>query len=214
MAAVEVPQTLEYKGGQLNAALVLEVENFTNWKKRFMCHIIVKAAWLGFWPTIGDGEFILWGTSVKKIRDPKGVGYRDVICGGMFLNRLARSYRLLTNAMVDAFSVEPRAPTFMKKSLVTMEIIIELDGGICCWPTAGRVGEDDEVEEEAKGSTETYQSISRGDWQYLSTRDNLDPHLQIDPFPGREEDYPPYGYIGYMPSGYDYRFGTAPDGSS
>nr|GEX26902.1 hypothetical protein [Tanacetum cinerariifolium] len=40
MAAVEVPQTLEYRGGQLNAAPVLEVENFTNWKKRFMCHII------------------------------------------------------------------------------------------------------------------------------------------------------------------------------
>ncbi|GJZ10911.1 retrovirus-related pol polyprotein from transposon TNT 1-94 [Tanacetum coccineum] len=33
MAAAEVPQTLEYKGGQLNAAHVLEVENFTNWKK-------------------------------------------------------------------------------------------------------------------------------------------------------------------------------------
>ncbi|GJZ10110.1 hypothetical protein Tco_0544869 [Tanacetum coccineum] len=40
MVAVVVPQTLEYKGGQLNAAPVLEVENFTNWKKRFMCHII------------------------------------------------------------------------------------------------------------------------------------------------------------------------------
>ncbi|GJT49017.1 retrovirus-related pol polyprotein from transposon TNT 1-94 [Tanacetum coccineum] len=40
MAAVEVPQTLEYMGGQLNVAPVLEVENFTNWKKRFMCHII------------------------------------------------------------------------------------------------------------------------------------------------------------------------------
>ncbi|GJZ11380.1 retrovirus-related pol polyprotein from transposon TNT 1-94 [Tanacetum coccineum] len=40
MAAVEVPQTLEYRGGQLNVAPVLEVENFTNWKKRFMCHII------------------------------------------------------------------------------------------------------------------------------------------------------------------------------
>ncbi|GJR33343.1 hypothetical protein Tco_1109575 [Tanacetum coccineum] len=40
MAAVEVPQTLEYRGGQLNAASVLEVENFINWKKRFMCHII------------------------------------------------------------------------------------------------------------------------------------------------------------------------------
>ncbi|GKB15967.1 hypothetical protein Tco_0849890 [Tanacetum coccineum] len=40
MATVEVPQTLEYRGGQLNAAPVLEEENFTNWKKRFMCHII------------------------------------------------------------------------------------------------------------------------------------------------------------------------------
>ncbi|GJV01712.1 retrovirus-related pol polyprotein from transposon TNT 1-94 [Tanacetum coccineum] len=35
MAVVEVPQTLEYMGGQLNAAPVLEVENFTNWLKRF-----------------------------------------------------------------------------------------------------------------------------------------------------------------------------------
>ncbi|GJW44062.1 retrovirus-related pol polyprotein from transposon TNT 1-94 [Tanacetum coccineum] len=40
MAAVEVPQTLEYRGGQLNAAPILEVENFTNWKNTFMCHII------------------------------------------------------------------------------------------------------------------------------------------------------------------------------
>ncbi|GJY28475.1 hypothetical protein Tco_0404242 [Tanacetum coccineum] len=40
MAAVEVPQTLEYRGGQLKADPVLEVENFTNLRKRFMCHII------------------------------------------------------------------------------------------------------------------------------------------------------------------------------
>ncbi|GJY84602.1 hypothetical protein Tco_0498628 [Tanacetum coccineum] len=40
MAAVEVPHTLEYMGDQLNAALVLEVENFTNMKKRFICHIL------------------------------------------------------------------------------------------------------------------------------------------------------------------------------
>nr|GEU45231.1 hypothetical protein [Tanacetum cinerariifolium] len=40
MAAVEVQQTLEYRGGQLNVAPVLEVENFTNWKERFICHII------------------------------------------------------------------------------------------------------------------------------------------------------------------------------
>ncbi|GJZ56127.1 retrovirus-related pol polyprotein from transposon TNT 1-94 [Tanacetum coccineum] len=40
MAAVEVLQTLEYRGGQLNVAPVPEVENFTNWKKWFMCYII------------------------------------------------------------------------------------------------------------------------------------------------------------------------------
>ncbi|GJY01402.1 retrovirus-related pol polyprotein from transposon TNT 1-94 [Tanacetum coccineum] len=40
MEEVEVPQTLNYRGGQLNVAPILEVENFTNWKKRFMCHII------------------------------------------------------------------------------------------------------------------------------------------------------------------------------
>ncbi|GKA20569.1 retrovirus-related pol polyprotein from transposon TNT 1-94 [Tanacetum coccineum] len=40
MEAIEVPQTLEYRGGQLNVVPVLEVENFTNWKKRFLCHII------------------------------------------------------------------------------------------------------------------------------------------------------------------------------
>ncbi|GJU09128.1 hypothetical protein Tco_1125558 [Tanacetum coccineum] len=34
MASVKVPQTLEYKCGLLNATHVLEVENFTNWKKR------------------------------------------------------------------------------------------------------------------------------------------------------------------------------------
>nr|GEV40485.1 retrovirus-related Pol polyprotein from transposon TNT 1-94 [Tanacetum cinerariifolium] len=45
MAAVEVPQTLEYRGGELNAATVLEVKNFTNWKKRFMCYIIAKSTW-------------------------------------------------------------------------------------------------------------------------------------------------------------------------
>ncbi|GJX25301.1 retrovirus-related pol polyprotein from transposon TNT 1-94 [Tanacetum coccineum] len=38
--AAEVPQTLEYRGVQLNVAPLLEVENFTNWKKRFMCHIL------------------------------------------------------------------------------------------------------------------------------------------------------------------------------
>nr|GEW05973.1 copia protein [Tanacetum cinerariifolium] len=45
MAAVKVQQTLEYRSGQLNAAPVLKVENFTNWKNRFMGHIIAKSTW-------------------------------------------------------------------------------------------------------------------------------------------------------------------------
>ncbi|GJW18652.1 retrovirus-related pol polyprotein from transposon TNT 1-94 [Tanacetum coccineum] len=64
MATVEVPQTFEYMGGQLNAALVLEVENFTNWKKRFMCHI------LGIEPQfeniIKNGHFILMTAGQRK----------------------------------------------------------------------------------------------------------------------------------------------------
>ncbi|GJU95269.1 retrovirus-related pol polyprotein from transposon TNT 1-94 [Tanacetum coccineum] len=64
MAAVEVPQTLEYRGGQLNAAPVLEVENFTNWKKRFMCHII--SIELQFENIIKNGPFILMVTGQIK----------------------------------------------------------------------------------------------------------------------------------------------------
>ncbi|GJT91448.1 hypothetical protein Tco_1080293 [Tanacetum coccineum] len=40
--ATEVPQTLKYMSGQLNAAPMVEVENFTNWKKRFKCHIDIQ----------------------------------------------------------------------------------------------------------------------------------------------------------------------------
>ncbi|GKC33449.1 hypothetical protein Tco_1040743 [Tanacetum coccineum] len=50
-------------------------------------------------------------------------------------------------------------------------------------------------------------------FQYLSTHDNLNPHFQIDPFPGYEADYPPVGYQGYMPTGYEYRPGPSQDDS-
>ena len=46
--------------------------------------------------------------------------------------------------------------------------------------------------------------------QHLSTRDHIEPQLQIDPFPCREMDYPPYGYTGHLPPGYDYRYGPPP----
>ena len=66
------------------------------------------------------------------------------------------------------------------------------------------------------GQVDTWRATTdqRFDWMYdhtirqmqhLSTRDHLEPHLQIDPFPGRESDYPPYGYFGHLPPGYEYR---------
>nr|GEZ65675.1 hypothetical protein [Tanacetum cinerariifolium] len=64
MATVEVPQTLEYRGGQLNATPILKVENFTNWKKRFMCHIIsIKPQ---FENIISNGPFVHMVAGQKK----------------------------------------------------------------------------------------------------------------------------------------------------
>ncbi|GJZ52174.1 retrovirus-related pol polyprotein from transposon TNT 1-94 [Tanacetum coccineum] len=64
MEAVEVPQSHEYMGGQLNAAPILEVENFTNWKKRFMCHIISIEP--QFKNIISNGPFILMAAGQRK----------------------------------------------------------------------------------------------------------------------------------------------------
>ncbi|GJS20848.1 hypothetical protein Tco_0449480 [Tanacetum coccineum] len=67
MEPVEVPQTLEYRGDQLNAAPVLEVENFTDWKKRFMCHIIGIEP--QFENIIKNGPFIPMTTSQRKLEN-------------------------------------------------------------------------------------------------------------------------------------------------
>nr|GEX68645.1 RNA-directed DNA polymerase, eukaryota, nucleotide-binding alpha-beta plait domain protein [Tanacetum cinerariifolium] len=61
---VEVPQTLKSRGGQLNAAPVLEVENFTNWKKRFMSHIFGIEP--QFENIISNGPFIPMAGGQKK----------------------------------------------------------------------------------------------------------------------------------------------------
>ncbi|GKC70235.1 hypothetical protein Tco_1116118 [Tanacetum coccineum] len=154
---------------------------------------------MGFWPNIGDGDFIMGGAAVRKVRDPK-VRDKDLTCGGMFVTRIARSFGLLTSVMVDALSVEPKAHIFKKKSLIAMNVLMDLGRGACCWPVTRQIGEDDEVEDaanvEAGASAEVYRNMGRGDWQ-------------IDPFPGREADYHLYGYTGHMPSGYEYRFSPA-----
>ncbi|GJT88538.1 hypothetical protein Tco_1070255 [Tanacetum coccineum] len=125
--------------------------------------------------------------------------------------------------------VEPFPHVFKKKSLIAMGVVIELHNGACFWPATREVEEDDEAEKAAKeeegnertgGSAEIYPNMSQGDWQeertnwmydhtvcqfqHLSTRENLDPHIQIDPFPRREVDYPPFGYHGPMPPCYAY----------
>ncbi|GJT71466.1 hypothetical protein Tco_1030752 [Tanacetum coccineum] len=138
--------------------------------------------------------------------------------------------------MRDALSVEPPPHIFKKKSLIAMVVIMKLQNRICVWPTTRAVKEDEAMEEAegeavkigACGSAKMYQNISQGDWQeaqanwiydytirefqYLSTRDNLEPHLQINPFLGPEANYPPYGYHGHMPPGYAYRPGPSHDG--
>nr|GEV52997.1 hypothetical protein [Tanacetum cinerariifolium] len=72
--AAKVPQTLEYRGGQLNAALVLEVENFTNWKKRFMYHI--NGIEPKFKNIIENGHFIPM-TLVKECQKDNGQEMRE-----------------------------------------------------------------------------------------------------------------------------------------
>ncbi|GKA90219.1 hypothetical protein Tco_0812089 [Tanacetum coccineum] len=162
---------------------------------------------------------------LKSVRD------KSLICEGMFVTRIARSFELLTNEIRDALSVEPLTHIFKKKSLIAMGVVMELQNRICVWP-ATRAVEEDEAEEEAEGEAanvggwwfaEMYRNMSQGNWQvrqarwmdqqeerweqfdvwrghqeaqanwmydhtvrkfqYLSTRDNLEPHLQIDPFP-------------------------------
>ncbi|GKB76275.1 hypothetical protein Tco_0943170, partial [Tanacetum coccineum] len=94
-----------------------------------------------------------------------------------------------------------------------MGVIMELHEGESCWPATRKGvkeggGEDGEGDGEARnegirGSTDMYRNMSQvRQFQHMSTRDNLEPHLQIDPFPGFEADYPPYSYQGHMPPGY------------
>ncbi|GKB06907.1 hypothetical protein Tco_0835140 [Tanacetum coccineum] len=87
-----------------------------------------KLLLIEFWLSIGDEEFVMGGKTVKaryltRVRD------KDLICGGMFVTSIARSFGFLTNAMVDALSVEPRVHIFKKKSFIAMKVMMDLGGG-------------------------------------------------------------------------------------
>ncbi|GKE10666.1 hypothetical protein Tco_1414217 [Tanacetum coccineum] len=153
----------------------------------------------------------------------KSVKDKSVIFRGMFVTRIARSFGLLTNELVSVLNREPPPHVYRKTSLIKMEVIMELYEGECCWPDTREVaeeggGDDEEGDGEGGnkgigGSASIYRNMSQGDWEHMSIRDNLKPHLQIDPFPGFKADYPPYGYQGHMPPEYTYRPYPPQDGS-
>ncbi|GJX20400.1 hypothetical protein Tco_0223077 [Tanacetum coccineum] len=51
------------------------------------------------------------------------------------------------------------------QNALTIKIVMELDGGTCCWPVTRRIEEGDEVDEEGKGAAGAYRDMSQGDWQ-------------------------------------------------
>ncbi|GJZ94016.1 hypothetical protein Tco_0666219 [Tanacetum coccineum] len=68
----------------------------------------VKTAWMGFWPTIGDGEFVVGGTSVKKIRDPKVLRRLGSIFTSVYaaVQKLKKdSWKELQFSLVDNFKL-------------------------------------------------------------------------------------------------------------
>ncbi|GJR50049.1 hypothetical protein Tco_1400570 [Tanacetum coccineum] len=69
----------------------------------------------------------------------------------MFVTRIARSFGLLTNEMMDSLSVKPLPHVFKKKLLIDMGVIMELHNGVCVWPATRAVEENDEAEEANEG---------------------------------------------------------------
>nr|GEU93691.1 zinc finger, CCHC-type [Tanacetum cinerariifolium] len=211
-------------------------ESYSKWDKE---GVTVKAnrLLLGFWPTIGDDGFNVGNMKVAAIRDPRvKLAYRYIamtITGRKALigspkltystfiaSTPMRSFAAFHTGSLRALSVNPSLYVFKKKSLISIEVVMELHNGGYFWlATRETVEEDDEGDKEARGGTghegaggfaDMYRNMSQGDWQvcqahwmdqqderahwmydhtvcqfqYLSTHDNLDPHLQIDPFLG------------------------------
>ncbi|GKA36325.1 hypothetical protein Tco_0722816 [Tanacetum coccineum] len=122
---------------------------------------LLELGWrLGF-QSIKDGEFVVGCTSVKEVRGPRV--------------RLAHRYITTTiSGQKDSTQRITEIDLFYlyciyalgKKSLIAMGIVMELHGGSCYWVVAREAGEGDEAEEaaeeEAGGSVDMYQYMSRG----------------------------------------------------
>nr|GEU51895.1 hypothetical protein [Tanacetum cinerariifolium] len=108
----------------------------------------------------------------------KSVGDKNLICEGMLVTKIARSFGVLIGKLMNALSVKPTPHVFKKKSLIAMRVIMELHTGGCCWPATreAEVEEEDEGDDgrdEATegyvgykgvgGSTNIYRNMSQGD---------------------------------------------------
>ncbi|GJS83885.1 hypothetical protein Tco_0750426 [Tanacetum coccineum] len=156
---------------------------------------------------------------LKSVRD------KSVIFKGMFITRIARSFGFLTNEMVvkdgEGDDEERDGERGNKGVGGSADIYRNMSQGD--WQVRQARWMDQQDEHLGRIDTWMGQQDERAHWmynhtvlqfQYLFTHDNLNPHLQIDPFLGYKVDYPPVGYQGYMPPGYAYRLDPSHDGSS
>ncbi|GJU76937.1 hypothetical protein Tco_1274007 [Tanacetum coccineum] len=155
----------------------------------------------------------------------KSMKDKSVIFSGMFVTRISWSFGLLTNELLSVLNREPPPHVYRKTSLIKMglswnstrvrvvsRLLKRLRGRVEVYQARWM-----DQQDEHWGRIDTWmgQYDERAHWMYdhtviqfqhMSTRDNLKPHLQIDPFLGFEADYPPYGYQGHMPPRY-FAFG-------
>nr|GEW65467.1 hypothetical protein [Tanacetum cinerariifolium] len=94
-------------------------------------------------------------------------------------NHIKEERKVLTGEMISVLSVEPLPHVFKKKSLIAMDVIMELQNGICVWPKPRVVEEEKEADEEAEGyaghkvvggSIDMNRNMSQGDWQVRQAR--------------------------------------------
>nr|GEU53155.1 retrovirus-related Pol polyprotein from transposon TNT 1-94 [Tanacetum cinerariifolium] len=180
-----------------------------------------------FWPSIRNGGFNVGNTKVASIRNPKvKLAYRCIettISGRKesshrvteidldylycIYTRMRPRKRLKGKppiwGLVVPLNVPKHEPRRLAGSSSTMaELTRRMLGAIGC------------LEGAAGGASQLDVRPHHSRIPIPVHRDNLEPRLHINPFPGREADYPPRGYHGHMPLGYAYRPGPSHDGSS
>ncbi|GJX72193.1 hypothetical protein Tco_0309364 [Tanacetum coccineum] len=103
------------------------------------------------------GEGIVCNIPYWLTKYLKGVREKSVIFRGMFVTKIARSFGLLTEEMVNVLSREPPPYIYKKTLLIKIGVIIELHEGVCYWSSTRGVveeGKGDDEEGDEEGETE------------------------------------------------------------